>query len=105
MASGFQVELRPSFVPQYRKLPQAQQRLVDNLIRDLAALVNLGSPRSEEARALGRRLRVKPIQRSRRVVPKRMEATYSANGRVVWTLDGDHLVLLYVGDHSVLEQS
>ena len=49
--------------------------------------------------------RVKPIQKFKKASPKRWEATFAPDGRIVWTFDGSTLSLLYIGNHSVLDKN
>ena len=100
----YQVSFTSTFRRQYKKLTSADKELADAAIENLVALVNIADPTSDEARRLGVSLRTKVIQKFRKKRPKRMEATFAPDGRIVWVLDGDLLRLIYIGPHSVLNK-
>lgn len=100
----FRPEPSSAFIRQYGKLPDSDKQLADAAIRNLTAFVNMEDPNSEGAKQLARNLRVKIIQRFKSKRPRRMEATFSPDGRVVWALDGNVLRFIYLGNHSVLDK-
>ncbi len=89
---------------QYGKLSDTDKQLADEAIRRLTAFVNLGDLNSEQAKDLARNLRVKVIQLFKSKRPRRMEATFAPDGRVVWALDDNILRFIYIGNHSVLDK-
>lgn len=102
-----ELEIRPdyssAFPRQYKKLRATDQDLADAAIRDLVRLVNI-PPNSEEAKSLARDRRVKVIQRFKKKKPKRMEATFAPDGRIVWALHPKIIYFIYIGNHSVLDK-
>ena len=61
------------------------------MIRSLTKFVNLENPNSAEAKVLVRGLRVKVIQRFKNKKPRRLEATFAPDGRIIGAQDGDYL--------------
>lgn len=89
---------------QYGKLSDADKQLADDAIRNLTTFANMEDRDSEAAKKLARNLRVKVIRRFRSKRPRRMEATFAPDGRVVWALDGDVLRFMDIRNHSVLDK-
>lgn len=102
------VEFRPdygsAFKKQYAKLSETDKDAADIALRDLVAMVNM--PANAEARKHAAvRLRAKVIQKFRkRQGPKRMEASFTGDGRIVWMLDRPLIRFLYIGGHEVLNK-
>lgn len=82
---------------------EGDKTLADGAFRDLVKLVNLDEPNNEEAKQLARDRRVEIIQRFMVERPRRMEATFAPDGRIVWMADKPFIYFLYIGNHSVLD--
>lgn len=105
MASPLKLDFTSAFDRQYKKFSDSDKDIIDAAIRDLTKLVNM-NPNTEEAKELAVALRTKVIQRFRGETPKRMEATFAPDGRIVWSIDRKARLLrfIYIGNHSVLDK-
>ncbi|TAM66024.1 MAG: hypothetical protein EPN48_16725 [Microbacteriaceae bacterium] len=105
MADRFRPDYASAFKRQYSKLSESNKKLADDEMRAVVELVNLDDPNSEAAKKTARELRIKVIQRFKRQRPRRMEATFSSDGRIVWALDKPLIRFIYIGNHSVLDKN
>lgn len=104
MAKQYKPDFTTIFGRQYGKLTDDDKALADTAIKNLTAYVNAEDRKSEEMERIGQDLRVKVITRFKKQRPRRMEATFAYDGRIVWALDGDLLRFIYIGPHSVLDK-
>ncbi|MDR1188482.1 MAG: hypothetical protein LBK95_13685 [Bifidobacteriaceae bacterium] len=106
--SDIQVAASAAYKRQFRKLKSpslkaAAQRCAED-IYELVALRRSGAGHATTAETIIRRRRIKAIQRFRHLTPKRFEATFAPDGRIVWAVSGNRLEFIYLGTHAVLDQ-
>lgn len=88
------------------ELKQNAEKLYDDIVEFCEIQLSSKSVEGERAKEIILKRRIKPIRKFRDKRPKRMEATFSADGRFVWTFDSTTKTLsfMYLGGHSVIDK-
>lgn len=101
------VSRMPSFKKGYKKLGQREQVLVKETMMSILEMIQAQvRGDSDRFRELNSQLRVKKINRFKGRKPPLMEASWSGDGRIVWSIEtsGMNLLYIHVGGHEVLEK-
>ncbi|WP_426624460.1 hypothetical protein ACPPVW_18205 [Leifsonia sp. McL0607] len=107
MSNPIAVAVSTAYERQFKKLKTDQLKQdARQCRRDIYECLTLqrDSGDQERIKEIIRDRRLKPIQRFRKKVPKRWEATFAPDGRIVWSYDGQTFALIYIGNHSVLDK-